>query len=88
MGGKIGTIFARAGHDVLFSYARTRKKLERRARNAGGSARAGSPRQAAQHGETELVLGNTESSTLGPRRPGPAWSIAVASAAASASPRL
>jgi len=55
MGGKIGTIFARAGHDVLFSYARTRKKLEGLARNAGGSARAGSPRQAAQHGEVVLL---------------------------------
>jgi hypothetical protein len=29
MGGKLGTIFARAGHEVVFSYARTRKKLEK-----------------------------------------------------------
>ncbi len=28
MGGKLGTLFARAGHKVVFSYARTQKKLE------------------------------------------------------------
>ena len=39
MGGKLGTIFTRAGHDVVFSYARSPKKLERLARDAGGIAR-------------------------------------------------
>ncbi len=34
MGGKLGTIFARAGHEVVFSYARTSKKLEKLARDA------------------------------------------------------
>jgi len=30
MGGKLGTIFARAGHEVVFSYARSeRKRLAR-----------------------------------------------------------
>src|SRR5205809_7931081 len=29
MGGKLGTIFTRAGHDVVFSYERSPKKLER-----------------------------------------------------------
>ena len=29
MGGKLGAIFARAGHDVVFSYARSPKKLRR-----------------------------------------------------------
>ena len=43
MGGKLGTLFARAGHDVVFSYARDRKKLETLARDAGASARAGTP---------------------------------------------
>ena len=33
MGGKLGTIFARAGHDVVFSYARRKKKLEELARD-------------------------------------------------------
>ncbi|MGZ3332700.1 MAG: NAD(P)-binding domain-containing protein [Gemmatimonadaceae bacterium] len=27
MGGKLGTIFARAGHDVVFSYARTSRQF-------------------------------------------------------------
>ena len=40
MGGKLGTIFARAGHDVVFSYSHSEKKLERLARDAGKNARA------------------------------------------------
>ncbi len=27
MGGKLGTLFARAGHEVVFSYARSEQKL-------------------------------------------------------------
>src|SRR5262245_46757710 len=48
MGGKLGTLLARAGHEVVFSYARTRGKLDRLAREAGPKARAGTPREAAQ----------------------------------------
>ena len=48
MGGKLGTIFARAGHEVIFSYARRREKLERLARQAGNDARAGTPHEAAR----------------------------------------
>src|SRR3989449_9344657 len=55
MGGKLGTIFTRAGHDVVFSYARSPKKLERLARDAGGKARAGSLREAALNADA-LVL--------------------------------
>ena len=29
MGGKLGTLFARAGHEVVFSYARGESKLKR-----------------------------------------------------------
>jgi predicted dinucleotide-binding enzyme len=36
MGGKLGTIFARAGHEVVFSYARSEQKLKRLARDANG----------------------------------------------------
>ena len=43
MGGKLGTLFARAGHDVVFSYARSEQKLKRLAREAKGNARAGTP---------------------------------------------
>jgi predicted dinucleotide-binding enzyme len=55
MGAKLGTIFARAGHDVVFSYARSREKLERLARDAGGNARAGTPREAAQDADALLL---------------------------------
>jgi 8-hydroxy-5-deazaflavin:NADPH oxidoreductase len=46
MGGKLGTILARAGHDVVFSYSRSQRKLKRLAREAQG--RAGTPREAAE----------------------------------------
>ena len=48
MGGKLGTIFARAGHDVVFSYSHSKEKLEKLARDAGGKARAGTPAEAAK----------------------------------------
>jgi 8-hydroxy-5-deazaflavin:NADPH oxidoreductase len=55
MGGKLGTLFARAGHEVVFSYARSRQKLQRLAREAGAKARAGTPREAAQDADA-LIL--------------------------------
>jgi predicted dinucleotide-binding enzyme len=54
MGGKLGTIFARAGHEVVFSYARQEQKLKRLAREAGSSARAGTPREAAEEADALL----------------------------------
>ena len=48
MGGKLGTIWARAGHEVTFAYARTQRKLKRLAREAQGQAAAGTPKEAAQ----------------------------------------
>ena len=47
VGGNLGTLFARAGHEVVFSYARSQQKLKRLAREAQGHARAGTPREAA-----------------------------------------
>jgi predicted dinucleotide-binding enzyme len=66
MGGKLGTLFARAGHDVIFSYARSEQKLKRLARTAPldsrrslgvaqGSARAGTPREAARDADALLL---------------------------------
>ena len=55
MGGKLGTIFARAGHEVVFSYARSQKKLKGLARDAGRNARAGTPGEAAKEAETLLL---------------------------------
>src|SRR5579872_2894749 len=55
MGGKLGTLFARAGHAVVFSYARSQEKLKRLARDAQGSARAGTPAEAARDAEALLL---------------------------------
>ena len=55
MGGKLGAILARAGHDVVFSYARSEQKLKRLAREAKGKARAGTPREAAADADAILL---------------------------------
>jgi 8-hydroxy-5-deazaflavin:NADPH oxidoreductase len=54
MGGKLGTIFARAGHEVVFSYARSNDKLRKLARDSQGNARAGTLGEAAK--ETDALL--------------------------------
>ena len=55
MGGKLGTLFARAGHDVVFSYSRQRETLEQLAKNAGTRARAGTPTEAARDADVVLL---------------------------------
>src|SRR3989441_6797511 len=55
MGGKLGTIWARAGHEVVFSYARSEQKLKKLAREAQGSARAGTPSEAAREADALLL---------------------------------
>jgi hypothetical protein len=55
MGGKIGTLFARAGHAVVFSYARSAAKLQRLAQAAGNTASAGTPREAVRDAEVVLL---------------------------------
>ena len=55
MGGKLGTLFARAGHEVVFSYARSERKLQRLARQARRNARAGTVRAAAESAEALLL---------------------------------
>jgi predicted dinucleotide-binding enzyme len=55
MGGKLGTIFARAGHEVVFSYARSNDKLKKLARDAQGNTRAGSPGEAAKDADAILL---------------------------------
>jgi predicted dinucleotide-binding enzyme len=54
MGSKLGTIFARAGHEVVFSYSRSKRKLKALARKAGKNARAGTPSEAAQDADAIL----------------------------------
>src|SRR3982751_1204542 len=55
MGGKLGTLFARAGHEVVFSYARSHEKLEELSRRSEGKSRAGTPREAAENADA-LIL--------------------------------
>lgn len=53
MGAKLGTIFSRAGHDVVFSYSRSEDKLQRLAQDA--RAKSGTPREAAQNADAVLI---------------------------------
>jgi predicted dinucleotide-binding enzyme len=55
MGGKLGTLFARAGHQVVFSYSHDPKKLERLARKVGPKAQAGTPAEAARGADAVLL---------------------------------
>lgn len=55
MGGKLGTLFARAGHQVVFSYSRDAAKLERLAHDAGHGARAGTPADATRDADAVLL---------------------------------
>ncbi len=48
MGGKLGTIWARAGHDVVFSYSRSEQKLKKLGRH-------GTPREAVQEADAVLL---------------------------------
>jgi 3-hydroxyacyl-CoA dehydrogenase len=68
MGGKLGTIFARAGHEVVFGFAHGEQKLKRLARDAKGKARAGTPRQAARANKGARNLGSA-GTTFGISRP-------------------
>lgn len=54
MGAKLGTLFARVGHEVVFSYARDERKLARLAREAGHGARAGTVAEAVR--DARLLL--------------------------------
>src|SRR5215469_13121422 len=55
IGGKLGTIFARAGHDVVFSYSRSREKLKDLAKDAGENAQVGTPADAARGADALLL---------------------------------
>src|SRR5438034_11836034 len=48
MGGKLGTIFARAGHEVVFSYSHSKEKLKKLGRH-------GTPREAVQEADAVLL---------------------------------
>ena len=55
MGGKLGTILARAGHRVVFSYSRSENKLKRLAKEAGNHASASIPAVAAHEADAILL---------------------------------
>jgi 8-hydroxy-5-deazaflavin:NADPH oxidoreductase len=55
MGAKLGTILARAGHEVVFSYARSDDRLRKLAREAGAKARTGTPHDAAKDADAVLL---------------------------------
>lgn len=58
MGGKLGTLFAKEGHEVVFSYAKTKGKLEKLAKEAGNKAKAGTPAEAAEGADALLLAVN------------------------------
>lgn len=55
MGSKLGTLFARAGHEVTFSYSHSEKKLQKLAKEAGANARAGTPAEAVSKADALLL---------------------------------
>jgi predicted dinucleotide-binding enzyme len=53
IGGNAGRLFARAGHEVMFSFSRDPEKLEELAREAGGTT--GTTREAVEFGEVVML---------------------------------
>ena len=54
LGGTVGRNWVQSGHDVLFS-TRHPERLQAMVQRLGAGARAGTPRQAAAHGEVVLI---------------------------------
>src|SRR5919199_1657503 len=55
LGGTLGTLWARRGHAVCFSFSRDAQKLAALARTAGPTARWGTPANAVDFGEVVLL---------------------------------
>jgi predicted dinucleotide-binding enzyme len=55
IGGNAGRLFARAGHEVLFSFSRDAAKLDRLAEEAGPAARVGGPAEAVAFGDVVML---------------------------------
>ena len=60
MGGKLGTLWAKSGHDITFSFARSEQKLSRLAEEAG--ARYGSVADAVKDADAVLEPSKTPKS--------------------------
>lgn len=54
MGGALGTLWAGAGHQIVFSYSRDEEKLKQLAESAGKNARFAKPSEAV--GQSEVVM--------------------------------
>ena len=52
---KLGTLWARAGHEVIFSYSRDRKKLEHLSKDAGAPSHVGMPADAVRNTDAALL---------------------------------
>ncbi len=55
IGGKLGTIFARAGHEVVFSYSRSREKLKDLAKDSAANAQVRTPAEATRDADALLL---------------------------------
>ena len=55
MGDSLGQLFAKKGHEVLFSFSRDPERLKTSAESAGPNARTGTPAEAAQFGDVILL---------------------------------
>ncbi len=53
--GNAGRLFAKAGHEVMFSFSRDAGKLRAVAASAGANARAGTPREEVEFGEVLML---------------------------------
>ncbi|MBE9138655.1 NAD(P)-binding domain-containing protein [Nodosilinea sp. LEGE 07088] len=58
MGGSLGKLWAKAGHQVIFSHSRDLQKLKHLATTAGTNARAGSPGEAIAQSDAVLLALN------------------------------
>ncbi|MBF2029846.1 MAG: NADPH-dependent F420 reductase [Oscillatoriales cyanobacterium C42_A2020_001] len=54
MGAALGKIWAKAGHEVIFSYSRDQHKLRQLAASAGKTAQVGTPQEAVAHSDVIL----------------------------------
>jgi 8-hydroxy-5-deazaflavin:NADPH oxidoreductase len=55
MGGGLGKLWAKAGHQVIFSYSRDENKLHQLATSAGENAKVGTPLEAVQQSDAILL---------------------------------
>lgn len=55
MGSALGTIWAKKGHQVIFSYSRDPARLEAIAAAAGENAQVGTPGEAVQSSDVVLI---------------------------------